>query len=130
MSGKTNRQKGHNLEREIARMFRDELGYKHAKTSRLASRLLDNCQVDIAGIPFLIQAKAGYNKHRPKPDIIFQEIETNLAINFPKEDPIHQYPKILVHKISGRKKYHNLVTMSYSDFKFLMSQINTKTTDR
>jgi hypothetical protein len=62
MSGKTNRTKGHNLEREIARMFRDELGFKFAKTSRLASRMLDNCKVDIAGIPFLIQTKAGYAK--------------------------------------------------------------------
>ena len=127
MSGKTNRTKGHQLERDIAKMFREELGYKQAKTSRLASRLLDNCQVDIFGIPFLVQAKAGYNKARPKADIIFQQIEKNLSENFPKEDPIHHYPKILVHKISGRKKYHNLVTMSYDDFKYLMSRIDTGT---
>jgi hypothetical protein len=120
MSGKTNRTKGYNLEREIARMFKDELGYKFAKTSRLSSRLLDNCKVDIAGIPFLIQTKAGYAKARPKADVIFQEMEDELTKNFPEDDPVHKYPKILIHKISGRQKYHNLVTMPYNDFKFIM----------
>jgi hypothetical protein len=120
MSGKTNRTKGHNLEREIARMFRDELGFKFAKTSRLASRILDNCKVDIAGIPYLIQAKAGYAKARPKPEEIFQEIEDALKANFPEDDPVHCYPKVLIHKISGRHKYHNLVTMPYNDFKYLL----------
>lgn len=124
MSGKTNRTKGHNLEREIVRMFRDELGFKFAKTSRLASRILDNCKVDIAGVPFLIQTKAGYAKARPKPEIIFQEIEDALIENFPETDPVHKYPKVLIHKINGRHKYHNLVTMPYDDFKYLL--INQK----
>ena len=101
-------------------MFRDELKYKFAKTSRLASTLLDNCQVDISGIPFLIQTKAGYNKARPKAEAIFKEMEENLYKNFPKGDPIHTYPKILIHKINGRHKYHNLVTMPYNDFKRIM----------
>lgn len=120
MGGKTNRTKGHNLEREIAKMFREEAGFKFAKTSRLASRLLDNCNVDIAGVPFLVQAKAGYAKNRPKPDEIFQEIEDDLKANFPADDPVHNYPKVLIHKIDGRKKYHNLVTMPYNDFKYLL----------
>jgi len=120
MSGKTNRTKGHNLEREIARMFRDELGHKFAKTSRLASRILDNCKVDIAGIPFLIQTKAGYAKARPKAEVIFQEIEDSLKENFPQSDPVHNYPKVLIHKIDGKHKYHNLVSMPYNDFKYLL----------
>jgi hypothetical protein len=120
MGGKTNRTKGHNLEREIARMLRDECGLKFAKTSRLASRILDNCKVDIAGVPYLIQAKAGYAKARPKAELIFKEIEDALLENFPKEDPVHTYPKILIHKIDGKHKYHNLVTMPYNDFKYLL----------
>lgn len=120
MSGKTSRTKGHNLEREIARMFRDELGFKFAKTSRLASRTLDNCKVDIAGIPFLIQTKAGYAKNRPKPEEIFQEMDDLLKENFPEEDPVHHYPKVLIHKITDRKKYHNFVTMPYNDFKRIL----------
>ena len=123
MSGKTNRTKGHNLEREIARMFREELNYKFSKTSRLASKMLDNSKVDIYGIPFLIQTKAGYAKNRPKPDEIFQEIEEALLENFPKTDPVHHYPKVLIHKINGRHKYHNLVTMPYNDFKYLLLKL-------
>lgn len=120
MSGKTNRTKGHNLERSIAKMFKDELGFKFAKTSRFASRILDNCKVDIAGIPYLVQTKAGYEKNRPKPDEIFQEMEDLLNENFPEDDPVHKYPKVLIHKIDGRKKYRNIVSMPYNDFKYLL----------
>lgn len=120
MSGKTNRTKGHNLEREVVKMFKEELGFRFAKTSRLASRILDNCNVDIAGIPFLVQTKMGYAKARPKAEQIFKEIDEDLKENFPENDPIHTYPKVLIHKIDGRNKYHNLVTMPYNDFKYLL----------
>lgn len=123
MGGLTSRTKGHNLEREIAKMFREELGFKFAKTSRLASRLLDNSQVDISGVPFLIQTKAGYGKNRPKPEVIFKEMENLLKENFPPEDKVHCHPKVLIHKIDGKHKYHNLVTMPYNDFKFLLQKI-------
>jgi len=127
MSGNTNRTKGHNFEREIAKMFREELGHKFAKTSRYASRMLDDCNIDISGIPFLVQAKAGYAKARPKPEEIFKNMDIDLQKNFPKNDPVHSYPKVLVHKINGRHKYHNLVTMPYNDFKFLL--LNQKERD-
>jgi len=120
MGGKNNRTKGHNLEREIVRMFRDELNFKFAKTSRLASKLLDDCKVDIFGVPYLIQTKMGYKNNRPKAEVVFKEIDENLKENFPPEDPVHTYPKILIHKIDGRHKYHNLVTMPYNDFKTLL----------
>lgn len=120
MGGKTNRAKGHNLEREVVKMFRDELGFKLAKTSRLASRILDNCQIDIFGVPYLVQTKMGYAKARPKAEVIFKDMEENLKKNFPVNDPVHLYPKVLIHKIDGRHKYHNLVTMPYNDFKYLL----------
>lgn len=121
MNGKTSRTKGHNLEREVARMFRDELGYKFAKTSRLASRLLDDCKIDISGVPFCIQTKSGYDKARPKPDEIFEEMEKLLIKNFPETDPVQKYPKILIHKLDGRKKKYNFfVTLNYDDFKYLL----------
>jgi hypothetical protein len=120
------RAKGHNLEREIVRMFKEELDMKFAKTSRFASKILDDCKVDIAGVPFLVQTKAGYSKNRPKADQIFKEIEESLLINFPPSDPIHTYPKVLIHKINGRNKYHNLVTMPYDDFKYLLKKIKNE----
>lgn len=125
-TGINNRRKGHSLEREIVRMFRDEIGMEFAKTSRYASKVLDDCKVDIAGIPFLIQAKAGYQKARPKAEEIFKEIEENLSKNYPKGDQIHNYPKVLIHKLNGKHKYHNLVTMPYDDFKYLLMKIKTE----
>lgn len=126
MTGKrvNSRTKGHNFERVIAKMFRDDLGFKFAKTSRFASRILDNCKIDIAGIPYLVQTKSGYAKDRPKPEEIFQEMEDLLKENFEPKDPVHGYPKVLIHKITDRKKYHNFVTMPYNDFKYLL--INQK----
>lgn len=121
---KNYRQKGHNFERQVVQMFRDELGFELAKTSRFASRILDNCQVDIFGIPFLVQTKSGYAKNRPKYEVIFQEIEENLLKNFPITDSIHTYPKIIIHKITDRKKYHNFVIMPYNDFKALLKLID------
>lgn len=120
MSGKTNRTKGHNLEREVVRMLREELGHKFAKTARYASRMLDDCKIDISGVPYLIQTKAGYAKARPKAEEIFKQMDEDLKEHFPANDPVHTYPKILIHKINGRHKYHNLVTMPYNDFKFLL----------
>lgn len=120
MGGKTNRTKGHNLERAIVQMFRDELGYKFAKTSRVASQMLDNCRIDIYGVPYLVQTKMGYAKARPKADEIFKDMDERLKENFPENDPVHQYPKVLIHKIDGKHKYHNLVTMPYNDFKYLL----------
>jgi hypothetical protein len=120
MSGKTSRRKGHNLEREIARMFREEAGFKHAKTARLASTLLDGCKGDIFGVPYLVQTKMGYKNNRPKPEEIFKDMEERLRESFPENDPVHMYPKVLIHKIDGRNKYHNLVTMPYDHFKYLI----------
>lgn len=114
------RTKGHNFERSVVKMLREEANYKFVKTSRLASKLLDDCGVDVAGVPFLIQTKSGYAKNRPKPEVIFEEMEKNLKENFPASDKIHTFPKILIHKITDKKKYHNFVTMPYSDFKKLI----------
>ena len=55
--GVKNRRKGHNAERRRAQMFR-ELGFDKCKTSREASRLLDNCKVDLAFVPYNVQMKA------------------------------------------------------------------------
>ena len=120
MSGKNNRRKGHKLERDVVKMFRDELGFKFAKTSRNASTLLDSCKIDIFGVPYLVQTKMGYEKSRPKPQLIFKEMDERLKENFPENDAVHKYPKVLIHKIDGKHKYHNLVTMPYNDFKYLL----------
>lgn len=115
----TNRNKGHNAERLYAKIFRD-LGYTYCKTTRESSRLLDNCKVDLDGLPFLIQIKAGKQKALNPSKILFEMTE-NLKINFPKEDLIHTKPKILIHHKQGiqgkpRNEYDNLVVMTFETF--------------
>jgi len=97
------RRKGHNLERAIAKLFRG-FGFKFAKTSREASRLLDSCKIDIANIPLNIQCKNGYNNNRPKYETIYKECKEELKKNYPPTDNLHNYPIVLVHKLNGRKK--------------------------
>ena len=99
-----NRNKGHRLERDVARWFREKLGFKFAKTTREASRLLDSCKIDIANIPFLIQCKAGYENNYPKYNVIHNEIKEELTKNIPKNSELHSLPIILVHKLDGAGK--------------------------
>lgn len=98
------------------------------KTSREASSLLDSCKVDIAFCPFNIQAKSGYAQRRPKADELFLEMNTLLKKNFPKGDPVHNKPPVLIHKISGRYDHTFLVTMQYKDWLDLV-EIYAKNTD-
>tara|TARA_R110000850_G_scaffold34024_1_gene92241 strand:- start:43000 stop:43371 length:372 start_codon:yes stop_codon:yes gene_type:complete len=113
MGGAANRAKGHNLERRIAKIFRD-LGYPFAKTSRQASRLLDDSKVDIAFVPFLIQCKKGYLKGLNYTSI-FLEMKQALGINFPPDDQIHKHPPIIIHD-KGRKSEEKLVVMEETTF--------------
>lgn len=110
-NGKRNRTAGHNYEREIAKKFR-ELGYEHCKTSREASKLLDNCSVDHWGIPYNIQAKNGYAQGLKYQDIL-TTIEELLLKNYPQR---LEYPTIILHK----RKNNQLAIMKTEDlFKLL-----------
>lgn len=107
--------KGDNAEREYAEKFR-QLGFQFCKTSRQASRLLDDSGIDLSGIPFNVQIKSGYWKYRPKADILFKGMNDTLKANFQPKDPVHSYPKILIHKLDGKKVEHQLITMTWEDF--------------
>lgn len=114
-SSKYSRTKGHSAEREFAKIFQ-ELGFEFCKTSRLASRLLDNSDVDLSGLPFNIQIKSGYKGARPKADEIFLAMKESLKKNFPPEDKVHSLPKVLIHKLDGYKCENELVTMMFDDW--------------
>jgi hypothetical protein len=111
-NGKRNRTAGHSYERTIAKEFR-EIGYAHCKTSREASKLLDNCKVDHWGIPYNIQAKNGYTK-----GLNYLEILDNIKELLAKEYPQRlEYPTIIFHKrgvsqlaIMDKKEFYNLIT--------------------
>ena len=55
-TGPRNRVRGHNYERKIAKEFRD-LGFTRCLTTRQASRLWDDCKLDLYGIPVNVQLK-------------------------------------------------------------------------
>lgn len=107
--------KGGNAEREFAKRFR-ELGFDFCKTARLASRLLDNSDVDLSGLPFNVQVKSGYKSNRLKPEEIFKAMKEALALNFPPGDQVHSLPKVLIHKLDSYKEENELVTMTWKDW--------------
>jgi hypothetical protein len=105
------RRKGHLLEQLTVKDLRDL--FPKAKTSRNASHLLDSCKIDLAFIPLNIQCKMGYINNRPKWDILKKESDELLKKNYPKNDPIHQNPFLLRHKM-GR------VDMATMEWKFFL----------
>ena len=114
-----NRTKGHNFERYLAKVFRD-LGFTYCKTSRQASRILDDSKVDLAFIPYNVQAKAvlsTINYH----DLLLS-MESSLNENFPPTDPQRTYPKIIFHR-RGRRKYDKFVIMQEDEFIGILKQI-------
>jgi len=113
-----NRDKGHRFERWWARVFREELGFKFCKTSRQASRLLDDCGVDLDGIPFNIQLKNGYVKGINYTKL-FEDIDAKLKENYMPADPRHVFPSIVIHK-RGRKESEHHVVMQAKDFRKLI----------
>ena len=121
--GINSRTKGHSFERSLVKFFKEELGYIHARTSRNSSKVLDNCKVDIDNVPFLIQSKKGYAKIRPKADVIFKEMEILLKQNYPESHVIHTYPKLLIHEIDRKHKYHKLVTLTFDDFREILLEM-------
>ena len=110
---KTNRTKGHNLERRIRNIFVD-LGFDKCRTSRQASRLLDDSKVDLAQIPYNVQCKKGYPKGINYSKL-FQDMKEGLEEHFMKGDPVIEYPKIIVHD-KDRGKSNKLVIMQEEDF--------------
>jgi len=95
-----NRQKGHNLERQVVTNLK--VFYPYAKTSRASSRLLDNCKIDINYVPFLIQCKNGYERNRPKWDEEYGLMKQEINKHFPKNHSIHTLPFILIHKMNRK----------------------------
>ena len=111
--GSRNRNSGHNLERRLANKFK-ELGYTFCKTSRQASRLLDDSKVDLAFIPYNVQAKKGYLKGLNY-TAIFDQVNIALKENFPPDDAVHNNPTVIIHD-KGRKKQDKLVVIQEDDF--------------
>lgn len=118
-SGKDNRRKGHNAERECAELFR-EAGYTKCQTSRYGSRLHDDAAIDLIFIPFNVQIKAG-KQAGLNPSQVLKEMDFRIDSMFPDDAPERVFPNILIHRKDGkrgqkRNKHDTLVTMSLEDF--------------
>lgn len=118
--GKRNRNSGHTYERKWAKIYRD-LGYTYCKTSRQASRLLDNSKVDLSFIPFnhqckKVKAKINYFE-------LLKEIEAALKSNYPPEDLQLTYPIIISHY---KDRNEEIVVMTAESYINIIKQINLK----
>lgn len=115
--GKKNRNSGHAYERKWAKIYRD-LGYDFCKTSRQASRLLDNSKVDLSFIPMNHQCK----KVKAKINYIelIKEIEAALKANYPPDDKQLTYPIIVSHY---RDRNEELVVMTAEAYIKLIKQL-------
>lgn len=126
---KNSRTKGHSFERDLVHIFK-EIGFEHVKTSRYASRILDDSKVDLANIPLNLQAKIGYWSNRPKFEVIFKEMKAHLDSNFPPGNPQRDYPKVIFHKLDGKADEHFGVIMQFKDwikiYKGYLDNIKTK----
>ena len=124
-----NKAKGSRLERQVAIDLREK--YPFVKTAREASQLIDNCKVDLTGIPLAIQAKSGYNEQRLRYDRLYDEFKQLIAENLPPNHPIHKVPYVLINKLNrkipGKLKQPEMfqVTITYDFFLKLIQQYET-----
>ncbi len=124
--GNTNKRKGSQAEREIVQFFK-ELGFYHCKTSRQASRLLDDAGVDLWGIPFNVQVKAGYPSFNETK--VTQYLKDRITELFPPTDPQHNYPAIVINIVNvgrGKKRLpeHTHIYMLSNDFDMAFPKSN------
>ena len=96
MTKNKNARKGHDAERDYAAIFR-ELGYEKACTTRLGSRLLDNCKIDIMNVPYNVQIKCGYPKGI-NPKKIFIKMEELMREHLMEGSIEFKRPKLIIHR--------------------------------
>jgi hypothetical protein len=90
---------------------------------------MDDCGIDLIHLPINIQCKAGYNKNRPKYEELFQSTKLLLQKHFPANDPVHNYPYVLINKLNTTKKLSPefmQVTISYEFFLKLIELANDR----
>ena len=114
--------RGHDGERFYARVFQS-LGFPKCKTSRLGSRLMDNCKVDLMNIPYNIQIKAGTHKGLKAYTILNEMVEL-LKNNFETSDPVQNHPKFLIHRrmIYSKSADNDLIYFLQEDYEHFVNK--------
>ena len=99
-----NRRKGHRAEQFYARTFRD-LGFSKCTTSRFGSRFHDSAKIDLVGIPFNIQIKAGRHKNLSVGKELFL-MDACIKANIDSTHEDYNKPRLLLHRYDsmGRKR--------------------------
>lgn len=118
--GKTNKRKGSDAERYYAKIFRDQLGFTHCKTSRLGSKLHDDAGIDLIFIPYNIQIKAG-KQVGMNPARELENMRDKMLEFFPSTSLEHGFPKLVIHKKEvgagkRRTEFDEIVSMTFNDF--------------
>ena len=131
--GKKSKAMGHGVERLYVNLLK-ELGWLKAKTCRLASRLLDNCRVDVAFVPMNIQIKAGTQRGL-KPAEELEEMERLLDENLPDDASERRHPNVVIHHkvlnnpkdaFKSRKPTDAICYMTVETFFDLMQRLHDK----
>lgn len=103
-----NKEKGSRFERKVRTDLKNS--YPFVRTSREASRLHDNCGIDLVNVPFFIQCKDVQSR-----SLNFQTLKkdclTLVKAHFPPEQPV--LPYVLIHKVARNTIQ---VTMDYDVF--------------
>lgn len=93
--GKINKQKGADAELYFMDVFHN-LGFRMCYPSRHTSKKHDNAGIDLLGIPFNIQIKAGKQKNLNPGKELFS-MSNKIQSMFPKEDEVFKKPCLLLH---------------------------------
>lgn len=126
--GKRNKRLGSDAERFYAKKFREiSPEFSFCKTSRQGSKLFDDSKIDLIFIPYNVQIKAGEQRGlKPRDELMSMQEE--MEKNFPSTAVEFSFPKLLIHKMpakgSKRTEYDELVTLTFSDFTKIISQIH------
>ena len=80
--------------------------------------------IDLIHLPINIQCKAGYNKARPKYEELYQSCKELLNKNFPKNDPVHNYPYVIINKLNTTKKLSPEYTQVIMTYEFFLELID------
>lgn len=123
--GNTNRTKGHQAERDYAKIFRN-LGFSQCVTSRYGSRKHDDAGIDLINLPFNVQIKAGKQRGMNVSKVLY-EMHKKITAMFSKSSEKAKLLIVIHRKEVGRGRKRNdfddIVCMSFEDFKKIIKQI-------
>lgn len=121
--GKRNKNLGNSTERLYVNFFKDlSPKFSKAMTTRLGSRLLDNCKIDIMNIPVNIQIKAGTQEKMSPGKELFM-MKSMLISALEPDDSILKKSCILIHHkvlevASGKHRTPDLALVYMSESQF------------